>query len=287
MTNDIVPGFDCCNDYGDPTRTPRIYPRKPTMDTGTNINLYLKLVHPSCYASCFTWRILSGGGYIDPEFGIETYYHAPGENELCGQNPTIEARCPRERLGLIQIAINGYKEEKLACFDIGNWREGSIVVDNKLLKMPPPTKLYWNLNPDYAAIKIYHRDCAGGHLETTRVGLIQLSGLDRYMKPSRLISRWLSCFYEAGKFHLVKEYGPSYEKAKYWLLREHLGVRLDMGMPTGETVAHWFPFWKDWAAGIQPAAGSVADVRNWEMLKGSCCNQYLVRPLGELPGRAL
>ena len=279
--------WDCCSDYQNPHRTPRIYPRKPTMDTGTNINLYLKLVHPYCYVSCFTWRILSGGGYLDPEFGIETYYHAPPENELCGQNPTIEARCPREQLDVVQIGINGYKVRKLACFDIGSWREGSIIVDKKPLKMPPPTKHFWGLEPEYAATRIFHRDCAGKVLRTTAVGLIQMPWAWGHPELGRLQERWQMCYYHEGKFMLSREYGPTYGKAKYWLLRQHLAPYIDMQMPTGETVAHWFPFWRDWAAEMQPAAGSVADVRNWAQLKEGCCNQYLVRELDELPGRAL
>jgi len=257
------------------------------MDTGTNINLYLKLVHPKCFESCFTWRITSGGGYLDPEFGVETYYHAPGDNELCGQNPTIEARCPRERLDVVQIGINGYKVSKLACFDIGNWREGHIVVKGRPFKTGPPLPTHEGLDPDYAAILIHHRDCAGKVLDTTAVGLIQMSGLDSQMKPDRLFNGWQQIFYYNGKTALLREYGPTYAKAKYWLLRQHLAPYIDMGLPTKETVAHWFPFWRDWAAEYQPAAGGVADVRNWEQLKAGCCNQYLVRELDELPGRAL
>jgi len=257
------------------------------MDTGTNINLYLKLVHPQCFESCFTWRITSGGGYFDPEFGIETYYHAPSDNELCGQNPTIEARCPRERLDRIQIGINGYRVEKLACFDIGSWREGNIVVKGRPFKTPPPRLWYEGLEPDYAAVLIYHRDCAGKVLRTTSVGLIQMAYAYGYPELGLQDTRWQTIFYYNGKTSLGREYGPTYAKAKYWLLRQHLAPYIDMGLPTGETVGKWFPFWRDWAAEFQPKAGSVADVRNWKQLKEGCCNQYLVRELDELPGRAL
>lgn len=287
MTNDIDVGFDCCNDYGDPTRTPRIYPRKPTMNTGSNINLYLKLVHPSCYESCFTWRILEGGGYLDPEFGIETYYHAPGGNEFCGQNPTIEAKCPRERMDIIRIGINGYRDEKLACFDIGGWREGKIVVNGRTLGMPAPTKHWWNLGPQYGACEIVHRDCAGRHLLRTAVGVIQMPRA--YDNPEGGLhgSRFQQIYYQDGTLHLTREYGPGYASAKYWALRQHLAPFVDWGMPTGETLGHWLPFWKNWASGAQPRPGSVADVRNSAMLEAGCCNHFLTRKPGELPGQAL
>jgi len=257
------------------------------MDTGTNINLYLKLVHPQCFESCFTWRITSGGGYVDPEFGVETYYHAPAENELCGENPTIEARCPREQLDVIQIGINGYKVRKLACFDIGKWREGHIVVKGRPFKTPPHWEDYQDLDPKYAAILIHHRDCAGKVLDTTAVGLIQMPFAWGHPELGLRSTRFQQIWYFNGKTALGREYGPGYKKAKYDLLRQHLAPYIDMGLPTKETVAHWFPFWRDWAAEYQPAAGGVADVRNWEQLKEGCCNQYLVRELDELPGRAL
>ena len=279
--------WDCCSDYQNPARTVRIYPRKPTMDTGTNINLYLKLVHPQCFESCFTWRITSGGGYLDPEFGIETYYHAPGENELCGQNPTIEARCPREQLDIIQIGINGYKVRKLACFDIQPWREGHIAIDDKTLKMPPPTKHYGDTKPKYAATRIFHRDCAGKVLRTTATGLIQMVRGTPALGFRLEHNRFRIIYYRGGNLALTYELPRDYGKAKIRCLQRNLGTYTDSGVPTGEVGEHWLPWVRDWGADLQPRAGSVADVRNWEQLKEGCCNRYLVRELEELPGRAL
>lgn len=287
ISDNLDYSWDCCSDYQNPHRTPRIYPRKPTMNAGTNINLYLKLVHPYCYASCFTWRITSGGGYLDPEFGIETYYHAPAENELCGQNPTIEARCPRERLDVIQIGINGYKVRKLACFEIASWKTDKQYSYKVLRNMVDDVGAYRILRPDFATTTIYHRDCAGKHLATTHADVFQIASLDALMKPRGLFDRWMGVSYSPEGSPFMREVGPTYGKGKRETLTRLLGPFVDWGLPAGETVAHWLPFWKDWAAGKQPAAGGVADVRNWEQLKGGCCNRYLVRELDELPGRAL
>ena len=257
------------------------------MDAGTNINLYLKLVHPKCFESCFTWRITSGGGYLDPEFGIETYYHAPPENELCGQNPTIEARCPRERLDVIQIGINGYKVRKLACFEIETWKADKLHSYRILEAMVNDVAMYKNLKPDFATTTIYHRDCAGKHLATTHADVFQIAGLDSQMKPNRLFSRWMGTRYSPDGSHFMTEVGPTYDKGKHETLTRLLGPFVDWGLPAGETWESWLPWYREWAAGFQPAAGSVVDVRNMGMLREGCCNQFLVRELDELPGRAL
>lgn len=276
MTDEIDVGHDCCKDWGDPRRPPRIYPSKITMNAGENINLYLKLVHPSCFESCFTWRILFGGGYVNPEFGIETYYHAPGENELCGVNPLIEARCPRELLGRVHIAINGYRDSKLAYFDIGNWKEGKLYSYGLLESMAKDLVMYKKLGPDFTTVTAYHRDCSGSRIATTHADVFQMAGLDAQMKPSRLYNRWMGTFYFPDGSHMSKEVGPTYDKAKYAILREFLARFVDWGVPTGKSVAEWLPFYATWAINVMPAAGSMADVRNLGMLREGCCNYDLI-----------
>lgn len=276
MSDEIDVGFDCCLDWANPTRPPRIYPRKITMNAGENINLYLKTVHPSCFKACFTWRVVFGGGYVDPEFGIETYYHAPPENEICEQSPLVEARCHTHRLGGVHIAINGYRESKLAYFDIGTWKTDKLHSQKVLEAMVGDVAAYKTLMPDFATVTIYHRDCSGNRIATTHADVFQIAGLDSQMKPNRLFGRWMGIQYFPDGSHFTREVGPSYGSGKYETLRRLLARYVDWGLPTGEKVNEWFPFYATWAINVMPAAGSMADVRNLGMLREGCCSYDLI-----------
>jgi len=246
------------------------------MNTGENANLFLKTVHPDCFESCFTWRIVSGGGYVDPEFGIETYYHAPPENEDCGRNPTIEANCSRGNMDRITIGINGYSDSKLAYFDILSWQEGAVVVDGVPKTLGPPDVHFKELNPKYAACRIFHRDCSGSLIRTTAVGLIQQPYAWGHPNQGLRSDRFQQWSYENGKMKLWREYGPGYKAAKYQVLRQHLAPFVDFQMPTGETLAHWLPWYPSWADESQPRAGGFVDVRNAGMMDEGCCNHDLI-----------
>jgi len=246
------------------------------MNTGENVNLYLKTVHPDCFKSCFTWRIVSGGGYVDPEFGIETYYHAPPENEDCGRNPTIEANCTRGNMDRITIGINGYGDSVLAYFDIMDWREGAFYQGIVMKAMVRDLELYIKLKPDFATTTIYHRDCSGARIATTHAEVFQIAGFDSQMKPNRLFRRWMATFYSPTGDHFGVEVGPTYEDGKYVVLRQNLAPFVDFKMPTGETLAHWLPWYPRWADKSQPKAGGIVDVRNAGMLDEGCCNQDLI-----------
>ncbi len=285
MTNGIEPGFDCCNDYREPHRTPRIYPRKPTMDTGTNINLYLKLVHPQCYESCFTWRITSGGGYLDPEFGIETYYHAPAENAFCGQNPTIEARCPRERLDRIQIGVNQHTQSAWAFITAGGWKDGASAVGTTCggyLAVYP-----WQpfASPQFSCIQVFRRNCDGS---IRNVDALQIMAMmrrpyeggweqdpDRFYSPTGILTAKASGKIVKGSFAECKQ-GVLNARMHMWL-----GAWIEAQYPR--------PSWDNAveacrAGGLLQAYG-VLDVRAPKLLKQGCCHHSLVRELDELPGR--
>lgn len=276
MSDEIDVGHDCCLDWLVPTRPPRIHPRKITMNAGENINLYLKTVHPECFASCFTWRIVFGGGYVDPEFGIETYYHAPPENEICGQNPLVEVSCSRGRLGGVHIAINGYRKSKLAYFDIRSWKEGTSVGEDREHLPATGERDKDGKSPDAAAITIYHRDCSGNLIGTSRADIIQLPRRDPNGKVMWWAERWHGRFFFPDGSHFGTDVGPTYEKGQYWILRNYLAKFVDWGMPTGEKLAEWLPFYATWAINVMPAAGSMADVRNLGMLREGCCNYDLI-----------
>lgn len=123
MTAEIYKGHDCCRDALKPTKKPTIYPKNITLDTGESIKLYLRAIHPGCYESCYTWKILYGAGWLNTDTGIEVWYHAPEDNPLCLSNPVIEASCTRGPLDTIFLAINGFPKPVPAVLKIATWKQ--------------------------------------------------------------------------------------------------------------------------------------------------------------------
>jgi len=154
-----------------------------------------------------------------------------------------------------------------------------MAVDDKTLRMPPPTKLWGDSEPKYAATRIIYRDCAGQAIDASAIGVIeQVKGSEK-IGFTIMAGRFRVAWWRDGALGLGSEAPGGFDRAKNWTLFEHLAPRTDRQVPTGETWEHWLPWWRDWAARLQPRAGSVVDVRNFGMLKEGCCNRFLVREL--------
>jgi len=172
VTEEIYVGFDCCNDYKYPKRTPRIYPDNITLPLDGVVNLYLRTVHPDCYDSCFTWKILKGGGYLEPEVGIQTHYHAPRWQEDCLESPLIEVRCPRKSLDKIRIGVTGTQKPIPAVLVARQWEQPEFelaefyphLVGMKYCDKAPRVH-YWTLRID-------EYDCNGTRLQRHQIGLV-------------------------------------------------------------------------------------------------------------------
>jgi len=172
MTEKIYVGFDCCKDYKTPTRTPRIYPRNITLPLDGTVELHLRTVHPDCYDSCYTWKILKGGGYLEPEVGIKVYYHAPHWQEDCLESPLIEARCPRQSLDKIRIGVTGTQKPIPAVLVAGQWEQPEFalaeiyphLVGMKYCDKDPKVQ-YWTLRID-------EYDCNGKRLHRHQIGVL-------------------------------------------------------------------------------------------------------------------
>lgn len=173
MTQEIYVGFDCCKDYKNPTRTPRIYPRNITMNVGEVINLYLMTVHPECYKSCYTWKILNGGGFLEPEKGIETIYHAPSTNENCLSSPTIQVVCPRGSLDTIDIAVLGLPKPLSAYLKLLEWKKSIPIIKDLMIRIDPTPYYHPDMKPEYYSMNVDMYACDRSRLRRTYVGLIQ------------------------------------------------------------------------------------------------------------------
>lgn len=172
MTEEIYVGFDCCNDYKYPHRTPRIYPDNITLPLDGVVTLYLRTVHPDCYDSCYTWHILAGGGYLEPEVGIQTHYHAPRWQEDCTESPTIQVRCPRKSLDVIYIGVTGTQRPIPAVLVARQWEQPEFELERfypDLLGMKycakDPRVHFWTLRID-------EYDCNGKRLHRHQIGVL-------------------------------------------------------------------------------------------------------------------
>lgn len=276
MTNDIIPGHDCCRDYQDPNRNPRIHPSKITMNAGENINLYLLTVHPDCYESCFTWRVKSGGGYVDPEFGIETYYHAPEENEGCAQNPVVECRCPRELVGRVHIAINGYAKPGWAYITAGQWKSG---VGGVGTTCTDPLPFYpWDpwISGTVACIRLARRNCDKSVRDYNALTIMAMVKKD----PKKGYVDETDRFYSSTGILTKEGYGKimsgSYAECKQGVINARVlmwvgaWIEAQSPKPTFEQAREIV------AGGGLLRPGGVLDVRAPKMLKEGCCNYDLI-----------
>lgn len=171
MTPQIFTGFDCRKDYKYPTRKPRIYPRNITLNTGENINLYLRTTHPQCDPACYTWKILAGGGYLVGDFGIENIYYAPSDNDLCEANPNIEVSAGRTVLDTISIGVTGLSKPVPAALKALDWIQPEVEIEHffpHLVGLPycikDPRLHYWTLRID-------EYGCDGSRINRHQIGL--------------------------------------------------------------------------------------------------------------------
>lgn len=173
MTPDIYQGFDCCRDYHYPARTPRIFPKNITMNVDEAINLYLRVVHPDCYDSCYTWKVLAGGGFVEPEQGIQTTYSAPSKNDDCVSSPTIQVSCPRGSLDTIDIAVNGLIKPLPAYLKLRQWWWGTPDIRELQIRISKDPYFHPDMKPLMAEMFIDLYACDRSRLLRTWVGLIQ------------------------------------------------------------------------------------------------------------------
>ena len=276
MTEEIYVGFDCCNDYRYPKRTPRIYPDNITLPLDGVVRLDLRVVHPECYDSCFTWNILKGGGYLEPELGVYTNYHAPHWQEDCLESPLIEVRCPRKSLDKIRIGVTGTQRPIPAVFVARQWQQPEFelaqfyphLVGMKYCDKVPRVH-YWTLRID-------EYDCNGSRINRHQIALVSqlieaLCGIKIYTDRFRSY-----IFYDETLATLTYPYDASLEATKEYLLNYWVGTAL-WGLSS--KLAHKFAIYNArWPKGktFLLAPGGILDIRMDKVIEMECCPLQLI-----------
>ena len=63
---------------------------------------------PCCLPEEIEWRLLSGGGFLNPSTGLAVNYIAPDENPECVSNPVIELSDCCGRTATLELAVNSW-----------------------------------------------------------------------------------------------------------------------------------------------------------------------------------
>lgn len=275
MTEKYFIGHDCCRDALKPTKKPTIYPKKIALEVGQSIKLYLRAIHPGCYQSCYSWKILYGGGWLNTETGIEVWYHAPSDNTLCLSNPVIEASCTRGPLDRIYIAVNGLPKPIPAVLVIGNWKKHKFELDKiypHLVGMKycdkEPRVEYWGITVreygcDGSFIARYHQGLVS-QLIQARCGIKIYT--DRFAPAPPPGVDWIIGFYpywgtlEAAKQYALRKLIDNYN----WTFRERLWrqFKIKHGPLPKELLSPMIP-------------GVKVDVRVYEVYEMDCCPYLL------------
>ena len=277
MTEEIYVGFDCCNDYRYPKRTPRIYPDNITLPLDGVVRLDLRVVHPECYDSCFTWNILKGGGYLEPELGVYTNYHAPHWQEDCLESPLIEVRCPRKSLDKIRIGVTGTQRPIPAVFVARQWEQPEFelahhyphLVGMKYCDKVPKVH-FWT-------IRIDEYDCNGTRLHRHQVRLV-----------NQLVEAWCGIKIQANVFRssllinktkafLTYPYHGSLEATKKYLLNYWLFTGV---LPSAGKLDYNFQIYgAKWPKGktFLLAPGTILDIRMDKVIEMECCPLQLIQ----------
>lgn len=130
MVERVYKSHDCCKDVRYPKRNIRISPRWTTALKGEEVWLFAKGVHGDCDGSCFTWKLVSGGGRLPHTEGLETAYYPPGINIDCAASAHIELWCGGEAVADAYITTNIFK---------GKQRAYEVYVKDPVVKIAPPS----------------------------------------------------------------------------------------------------------------------------------------------------
>lgn len=100
---EITQGVDCTRRLKKPRYRLRLQRRTIHAQPSERLALRLLEVPAECSASCYVWRHVRGGGYLEDEIGEAVWFRAPSSNVGCEGSAIITVSCGEEHLDTVFI----------------------------------------------------------------------------------------------------------------------------------------------------------------------------------------